>query len=238
MSRRNEITLTQPRYFAAAAANRSMTEAARELCGGQICITPDAATFASPDVAPWLRKFYTVNDDWAAEDRRRLLAFGRDLLNSDYAGHRLTFQLFAQSPPFAQLAAVYRNFDRDGPLGLAKAAAGLSDAIDTAKQPTPAKQEARFQWRTTPASGPSTRVTPTSSRPRQRPLPGRRRQRRGVPERPGWPGPGHVRVRQRPHDVLAGGLRRSHAIVRLRHLFFLARGGRALRAPGGRRGRG
>jgi 4-hydroxyphenylacetate 3-monooxygenase len=107
----------------------AMMHLARELCGGQICITPDAATFANPDVAPWLEKFYTVNDDWVAEDRRRLLAFGRDLLNSDYAGHRLTFQLFAQSPPFAQLAAVYRNFDWDGPLGLVKEAADLSDKI-------------------------------------------------------------------------------------------------------------
>ncbi len=51
--------------------------------------------------------------NWVAEDRRKLLAFARDLLNSDYAGHRLTFQLFAQSPPFAHLAAVYRNFDWD-----------------------------------------------------------------------------------------------------------------------------
>jgi 4-hydroxyphenylacetate 3-monooxygenase len=107
----------------------AMMHIARELCGGQICITPDAATFANTDVAPWLEKFYTVNDDWVAEDRRRLLAFGRDLLNSDYAGHRLTFQLFAQSPPFAQLAAVYRNFDWDGPLGLVKAAADLSDKV-------------------------------------------------------------------------------------------------------------
>jgi len=111
----------------------AMMHIARELCGGQICITPDAATFANPDVAPWLEKFYTVNDDWVADDRRKLLAFGRDLLNSDYAGHRLTFQLFAQSPPFAQLAAVYRNFDWDGPLGLVKAAASLSDTIDGAK---------------------------------------------------------------------------------------------------------
>ncbi|MFC9834136.1 4-hydroxyphenylacetate 3-hydroxylase family protein [Rhodococcus sp. NPDC127530] len=103
---------------------------ARELCGGQICITPDAATFADTDVAPWLEKFYSINDNWVADDRRKLLAFARDLLNSDYAGHRLTFQLFAQSPPFAQLAAVYRNFDFDGPLGLVKAAAGLSDNVD------------------------------------------------------------------------------------------------------------
>ena len=68
-------------------------------------------------------------ENWVAEDRRKLLAFARDLLNSDYAGHRLTFQLFAQSPPFAQSAAVYRNFDWDGPLNFVKNGAGLSDNV-------------------------------------------------------------------------------------------------------------
>ena len=76
-----------------------MMHLARELCGGQICITPDAAMFEHPDAGPWLAKFYTINERWQAEDRRKLLAFARDLLNSDYAGHRLTFQLFAQSAP-------------------------------------------------------------------------------------------------------------------------------------------
>jgi 4-hydroxyphenylacetate 3-monooxygenase len=51
------------------------------------------------------------------------------MLNSDYAGHRLTFQLFAQSPPFAHLAAVYRNFDWDGPLDFVRKAAGLSERV-------------------------------------------------------------------------------------------------------------
>ena len=60
----------------------------------------------TPETGPWLQKYYTVNEGWVAEDRRKLLAFARDLLNSDYAGHRLTFQLFAQSPPYAHLAAV------------------------------------------------------------------------------------------------------------------------------------
>ncbi|MDT0322946.1 4-hydroxyphenylacetate 3-hydroxylase family protein [Streptomyces millisiae] len=109
----------------------AMTHLARELCGGQICITPDAASFGHPEPGKWIEKFYTLNDEWTAEDRRRLLAFARDLLNSDYAGHRLTFQLFAQSPPFAQSAAVYRAFDFAGPLDLVKQAAGLSDTIAT-----------------------------------------------------------------------------------------------------------
>jgi len=43
-----------------------------------------------------MEKFYSINERWSAEDRRRLLAFARDLLNSDYAGHRLTFELFAR----------------------------------------------------------------------------------------------------------------------------------------------
>ena len=106
-----------------------MMHIARELCGGQICVTPDAASFENPETKPWLDKYYSINDEWVADDRRKLLAFARDLLNSDYAGHRLTFQLFAQSPPFAHLGAVYRNFNWDGPLAFVKDAAGLSDRV-------------------------------------------------------------------------------------------------------------
>jgi 4-hydroxyphenylacetate 3-monooxygenase len=106
-----------------------MMHIARELCGGQICVTPDKASFDSPETKPWLDKFYSVNENWIADDRRKLLAFARDMLNSDYAGHRLTFQLFAQSPPFAHLAAVYRNFDWEVPLEFVRKAADLSDRV-------------------------------------------------------------------------------------------------------------
>jgi 4-hydroxyphenylacetate 3-monooxygenase len=106
-----------------------MMHIARELCGGQICVTPDKASFDSPETKPWLEKYYSVNENWVADDRRKLLALARDLLNSDYAGHRLTFQLFAQSPPFAHLAAVYRNFDWAGPLEFVRKAAGLSERV-------------------------------------------------------------------------------------------------------------
>ena len=110
-----------------------MMHIARELCGGQICVTPDAAAFADSESGPWMEKFYTINDNWHADDRRKLLAFARDLLNSSYAGHRLTFQLFAQSPPFAHLGAVYRNFGWDGPLDFVKNAAELSDKVEAGR---------------------------------------------------------------------------------------------------------
>jgi 4-hydroxyphenylacetate 3-monooxygenase len=110
-----------------------MVHLARELCGGQICVTPDIAAFEHPETKPYLEKYYSVNEAWVAEDRRKLLAFARDLLNSDYAGHRVTFELFAQSPPFAHLNAVFVNFDFAGALAFVKGAAGLSDRVMAAE---------------------------------------------------------------------------------------------------------
>ena len=124
----NQSLLYTGRVLACSQLPRMM-HIARELCGGQICVTPDYACFQDPESGKWMEKFYSITDDWVAEDRRKLLAFARDLLNSDYAGHRLTFQLFAQSPPFAHLAAVYRNFDWQGPLDFVKKSAGLSDEV-------------------------------------------------------------------------------------------------------------
>ena len=103
---------------------------ARELCGGQLCVTPNYSTFVSGETKNWMDKFYSLNDNWFAEDRRKLLAFARDLLNSDYAGHRLTFVQFAQAPHFNHLNALYQSFDFQGPLGLVKNFAGLSDKVD------------------------------------------------------------------------------------------------------------
>jgi 4-hydroxyphenylacetate 3-monooxygenase len=108
----------------------AMMHTARELCGGQICITPNVSAFDAKGSGEWLNKFYSLNDQWQADDRRKLLAFARDLLNSDYAGHRLTFVQFAQAPHFNHLAAVYNSFDFSGPLDFVKKSAGLSDRID------------------------------------------------------------------------------------------------------------
>jgi len=124
----NQSLLYTGRVHACTGLPRAM-HIARELCGGQICVTPDIGAFKHAESGSWLEKFYTINQDWVSDDRRRLLAYARDLLNSDYAGHRLTFQLFAQSPPFAHLGAVYRTFDWEGTLDFARKAAGLSDQV-------------------------------------------------------------------------------------------------------------
>ncbi len=107
----------------------TMMHATRELIGGQICVTPNVAAFEAEGTAEWLKKFYTLNDNWESEDRRKLLAFARDLVSSDYAGHRLAFVQFAQAPHFNHLAAVYKSFDFSGPLDFVRKTAGLSDNV-------------------------------------------------------------------------------------------------------------
>ncbi len=98
----------------------------RDLCGCQVSLMPSASTFRNPEAGPWLEKYFRIGDV-DAEQRRKLFAFARDLLNSDYAGHRLTFQLFAQSPPFSHLLAVYNNYDFEPAVRLVEQAAGLAE---------------------------------------------------------------------------------------------------------------
>ena len=123
-----------------------MMNTVRDLCGGQICLTPDHADFQNEETRPWLEKFYTLGDQWQADDRRKLLAYARDLLNSDYASHRLTFQMFAQSPPYAQMAAVYQHFDWDAPLEFVGKSAGLSDRVKGLEDQPPEGDSAVSQW--------------------------------------------------------------------------------------------
>lgn len=120
----NQSLLYAGRVYATSRIH-DMVNVTRELCGGQLSLTPSASAFEAPETEPWLTKYYALGDGWNAEERRKLMAFARDLISSDHAGHRLGLQLFTQSPAYAQLASVYRHFDWEGPLALVRDAAGL-----------------------------------------------------------------------------------------------------------------
>ena len=59
----NQSLLYTGRVLASSQLN-AMMHLCRELCGGQICVTPDFAAFQNPETAPWLKKYYTVNAEW------------------------------------------------------------------------------------------------------------------------------------------------------------------------------
>jgi 4-hydroxyphenylacetate 3-monooxygenase len=110
-----------------------MMHLVRDICGCQISLVPSAAAFEASGPGEWLAKFFRVGDI-EAEDRRKVLVYARDLLNSDYAGHRLTFQLFAQSPPFSHLLAVYNNYDFGPAVERMAKSAGIEDSLGMRKE--------------------------------------------------------------------------------------------------------
>ncbi|MDQ0252811.1 4-hydroxyphenylacetate 3-monooxygenase [Evansella vedderi] len=102
----------------------AMAHLTRELVGGQLAVTPDSDTMVDPAISKYIDRYYSVSE-WNADERAKLLYFARDLLNSSYAGHRTTFELFAQSPPFAQQMAVFNNFDPEAQREMVRKAADL-----------------------------------------------------------------------------------------------------------------
>jgi len=106
----------------------AMAHLARELVGGQLAVTPDMATMTDPKIKDHIDRYYSVGE-WSAQERARLLYFARDLLNSSLAGHQVTFELFAQSPPFAQSAAAFKNYDLSPHRDMVIKAAGLQPKL-------------------------------------------------------------------------------------------------------------
>ena len=106
----------------------AMVGIVRELAGGQLELTPDTAAWKNPEIRKYLEKYYAVGD-WSMEDRIKLLHFTRDMVDSSMAGHKLAFQLFAQSPPYANLLALYFNFDPTPMKKLVRKAADLTHEV-------------------------------------------------------------------------------------------------------------
>jgi 4-hydroxyphenylacetate 3-monooxygenase len=106
----------------------AMAHLARELVGGQLAVTPDSEMIGSPEVQEYIEKYYSVGG-WDADNRTKLLYFARDLLNSSYAGHKVTFELFAQSPPFAQYLAAFNSFDLEPARQAVRKAANLDPEL-------------------------------------------------------------------------------------------------------------
>jgi 4-hydroxyphenylacetate 3-monooxygenase len=101
-----------------------MVQHLREIIGGQPVMLPDHAMLENPEIGPDIRKFFRVGRHDAA-DRLKVMHLARELTASAYAGRVQAYQLFAETPIFAQEAALFASYDRAGSLGRARRLAGL-----------------------------------------------------------------------------------------------------------------
>lgn len=96
----------------------------REIIGGQPVMLPDHAMLDSPEIGAYVRKYFRAGGyDGAA--RLRVMHLARELTSSAYAGRVQAYQLFAETPVFAQEAALFATYDKAGSLHRARRLAGL-----------------------------------------------------------------------------------------------------------------
>lgn len=101
-----------------------MVHRLREIAGGQVVMLPDHAMLDHPEVGATVRKFFRVGRH-DAEERLKIMHLARELTASSYAGRTQAYQLFAETPIFAQEAALFATFDRLAAVARAKMMAGL-----------------------------------------------------------------------------------------------------------------
>jgi len=119
-----------------------MVQLLRDIVGGQAVMLPDAAMLEDPTSRADILKYFDAGAHDALS-RLKALNLARELTASSYAGRAQAYQLFAETPVFAQEAALYATFDRDAALERARRLAGLEpDPKDEAAEGEAAEGEA------------------------------------------------------------------------------------------------
>ncbi|MCC7272000.1 MAG: 4-hydroxyphenylacetate 3-hydroxylase, partial [Alphaproteobacteria bacterium] len=105
----------------------AMVHLLREIAGGAAVMLPDRRTLESAETRADVEKYFRIGTV-DAETRLRTLALVGDLTASGYAGRAQAYQLFAETPVFAQEAALYAAYDRAAAVRRAGAVAGIAGA--------------------------------------------------------------------------------------------------------------
>ncbi len=88
-----------------------MVQLLTNLVGGQAVMLPDQAMLDSPEVGADVRKYFSTGRV-DPELRLRVLHLAQDLTASSYAGRTRAYQQFAETPLYAQEAALFETFDK------------------------------------------------------------------------------------------------------------------------------
>jgi 4-hydroxyphenylacetate 3-monooxygenase len=96
-----------------------MIQLLREISGGQVVMLPDHAMLAHPQIGADVRKFFAAGQH-AAEDRLPVMHLARELTASCHGGRMQAYQLFAETPVFAQEGALFASYDRDAAVARAR----------------------------------------------------------------------------------------------------------------------
>ena len=107
-----------------------MMHITRDLCGGQICVTPDFASFTNPETEPWLQQVLHDQRELAGggpAQAARLRARSAQLRLRRAPPHVPALRAVAA---LCSPLAVYHNFDFAESMRIVRESAGLSEQVD------------------------------------------------------------------------------------------------------------
>jgi len=96
----------------------------RDIIGGTPIVVPPRQMLMNNEIRADIEKYFSVGNV-SAEERIRVLNLATELTSSAFAGRAQSYQIFAETPIFAQSMALYESYDRQGSLGRAARLASL-----------------------------------------------------------------------------------------------------------------
>ncbi len=101
--------------------------AVQEIAGGSVVTGPTSLDLENPETREYIERYFAGAEGVSAENRLRVLKMIMDMTASEYAGNWLLATLHGEGSLEAQRLSMYRQYDVDRCVQLAKKAASIED---------------------------------------------------------------------------------------------------------------
>jgi len=98
----------------------------REICGSSILTAPGQADLESPDVGPWIDRYF-VGKDPRARDRFRILKLAWEYACDSFGSRQLLFEMYNVTSLATNKQRLAAAYDVSPHVSLAKKLAGITD---------------------------------------------------------------------------------------------------------------
>jgi 4-hydroxybutyryl-CoA dehydratase/vinylacetyl-CoA-Delta-isomerase len=99
----------------------------QEIAGGSVVTSPTSLDLENPDTREYVERYFAGRDGVSGEDRLRVFKLIMDMTASEYAGNWLLATLHGEGSLEAQRMAMYRQYDIERCVDLARKAVGIQE---------------------------------------------------------------------------------------------------------------
>ncbi|MBW8012072.1 MAG: 4-hydroxybutyryl-CoA dehydratase [Chloroflexi bacterium] len=121
----NPLLANMGKYYFASGYHAALRNV-QEIAGGSVVTAPTSRDLANPETKEYIQRYFAGAEGVSAEDRLRVLKMIMDMTASEYAGNWMLATLHGEGSMEAQRLSMYRQYDIQRCVELAKKAAGTN----------------------------------------------------------------------------------------------------------------